>query len=123
MSAEPSAFFMQARTLRTVAGPRHVANKAVGGAVVDRRRPVLVHWRIRRDNQAISLAAVKILPVLVFDGQQVKLSFAEMLGREEGKDEYKASAVDRICIRIGKGVLRGLEVLGLRREGPAADVK
>jgi hypothetical protein len=64
----------------------------------------LVHWRIRLDNQAIALAAVKVLPVLVFDGQQVKLSFAEMLGREEGKGEYKASAVDRICIRIGEAL-------------------
>jgi hypothetical protein len=95
----------------------------VGGAVVDRRRPVLVHRRVRGHGEAIVLAAVEILPVLVLDGHQTELAFAKMLGREEGEGEDKTAAVKRICVRIGESVLRRLEIVGQRRERPPADVE
>ena len=79
MSTEPSG------ALRAAAGPGHVADEAVRGAVVDRRRPVLVHRRVRGYGEAITLAAVEILPAIVLDVHQIELAIPEMFGREEGE--------------------------------------
>ena len=94
----------------------------MGGAVVDRCRPVLPHRRVGRHGEAIVLAAVKTLPVLVLDGHQIELAFPEMLGREEGESENKTATVDGILVWIGEAILRSLEIVGQRRERPAADI-
>src|SRR6187399_1568967 len=120
MSTEPSVFFCSPWLCE---GAGHIADEAVAGAVVDRCRPVLPHRRIGRHGEAIVLAAIKTLPVPVINGHQIELAFPEMLGREEGESENKTATVDGILVWIGEAILRCLEIVGQRRERPAADIE
>ena len=86
--------------LRRAAGARHVADQRMGLPVVGRDRPILLDRRVGWHGQAIGLAAVEGVAVLVLDADQVELAGAEALDADKRVAVGEAAGIDRIGVRL-----------------------
>ena len=112
--------FLKSRGLGGAAGPLHVADEGMGFAVIDGGRPVLCDGRIRRNVDAIDAAAIKVVAILVCEGQEVELACAEVFGTEEAEGACDATAIDWILVRIGEELRHPLDDIGRCGHCPAA---
>ena len=87
-------------------------------SVVRGHRPVLLDRHIGRHSQAIRLAAVIGLGVLVANGDQVELAGAQTLDGDVGVGVGDAARIDRVP--VVRGIGRALALDGFRqgRQGP-----
>ena len=79
-----------------------VLDQGVGLPVIGGHRPVLLDRRIGRHGQAVGLAAVVALAILVLDRDQIELAGAQPLDADIGIAVGEAAGIDRIVVRVCK---------------------
>ena len=84
---------LQPGGLGGAARPRQIVDQGMGGALVDRCRPVLHHRCVRRNGETVVRPTVEDPASLVVHRQQRERTCAPILGTEEGKRVPEARAV------------------------------